>query len=84
MEYVCFFDGRSVIEGGGTVQGQALDVGMRGGRRDGGGVCRRPWRRPESGVPAAMVAPQSSSEAKVTNHSNSYVEISSFLPFFVR
>jgi hypothetical protein len=38
----------------GVVQGQVEFVGGQGGRSDGVGVCRRPWRRPESVLPAAM------------------------------
>jgi len=56
-EYVCFFDEISDVEGSVAVQGQALDVGVRDGRRDGVGVCRRLYSRPESFVPAAMVVP---------------------------
>lgn len=38
-----------------AVQGQAVFLGMRDGSNIGVGVCRRPWRRPVSADPSAMV-----------------------------
>ena len=81
LEYVGFVDGRSEVEGDTVGQGQTMDFGVCGGRRDGVRVCRRPCSRPESIVPAAMVEPHRGSETKFTNHSNSYVEKRVFVVF---
>ena len=40
-----------------VVHGQVVVLGVRGGMSDGVGVWRRPCRRPESAMPAAMVEP---------------------------
>ena len=56
-EYVGLLDGWLDSESATVVQGQVVALGVRGGIIDGVGVWRRPCRRPESVVPAAMVEP---------------------------
>ena len=56
-EYVVFFYGWSDSESATVVQGEVVALGVRGGTIDGVGVWRRPWRKPKSIVPAAMVEP---------------------------
>ncbi len=56
-EYVGFLDGWSDSGSATVVQGQVVALGVRGGMSDGVGVWRRPCRRPESAVSAAMVEP---------------------------
>ena len=56
-EYVGLLDGWLDSESATVVQGQVVALGVRGGIIDGVGVWRRPCRRPESVMPAAMVEP---------------------------
>ena len=56
-EYVGFLDGWSDSGSATVVHGQVVALGVRGGMSDGVGVWRRPCRRPECAVPAAMVEP---------------------------
>ena len=52
-----FLDGWSDSGSAIVVHGQVVVLGVRGGMSDGVGVWRRPCRRPESAMPAAMVEP---------------------------
>ena len=56
-EYVGFLNGW--LDSGTTtvIQGQVVDLGVRGGINDGIEVLRRPCRRPKSFMPAAMMEP---------------------------
>ena len=56
-EYVGLLDGWLDSESATVVQGQVVALGVWGGIIDGVGVWRRPCRRPESVMPAAMVEP---------------------------
>jgi hypothetical protein len=56
-EYVGLLDGWLDSESATVVQRQVVALGVRGGIIDGVGVWRRPCRRPESVMPAAMVEP---------------------------
>jgi hypothetical protein len=56
-EYVVFLYVWSDSGSATVVHGQVMALGVRGGMSDGVGVWRRPCRRPESAMPAAMVEP---------------------------
>jgi hypothetical protein len=56
-EYVGFLNGWSDSGTTTVIQGQVVDLGVRGEMNDGVEVLRRPCRRPKSVMPAAMVEP---------------------------
>jgi hypothetical protein len=76
-EYVGLLDSWLDSESATVIQGQVVALGVRGGIIDGVGVWRRPYRRPESVVPAAMVEPH-----RVIRWSLPHVEIRFFCRFF--